>query len=34
MAIHVSAKERGLGQILPLQPSEETNPASVFISDF
>jgi hypothetical protein len=31
---HLHAKERGLGQILLLQPSEETNPADILNLDF
>ena len=31
---HLQAKERGLTQILPSQPSEGTNPADTLILDF
>ena len=31
---YLPAKERGLEQILPSWPSEETNPATTFILDF
>lgn len=31
---HPQAQERGLEQILPSRPSEETHPADILISDF
>ena len=32
--IHLQDKERGLEQILPSWPSEETSPANTLISEF
>lgn len=31
---HLQAKEKGLGQILPSRPSEETNPVDTSVLDF